>query len=724
MGRKALFGLLSWLLAAVCVGLLSLGGLVERLEHPLYDWRARLAAARKPSTDRVKLVLLDQASLDWAGREMSWPWPWPREAYGVLLDYLERQGAKTVVLDVLFTEPSMYGVPDDEALGAAAARSGSVVGAVFLGASAVQTTSWPAAAEGARLGIGGLEAWLAGRPGAASALPASGAAFPVPELAGRVAWLGGVGEYPDGDGVFRRVAPFRLFDGRIVPSLGLAAWLAGGGGVGGDASSGDGRTVVVRGSLEPPALLIGDRVVPLDDSGRTILRFRGPSGTYETFSAAAVIQSELRILEGGRPPIEDGGVFRDAHVVFGFSAPGLKDLRPSPMGGDYPGAEIHATMLDNLMEGDFLRDLSPVALWLWIAALSVAAGTGAATSRTAWQSAGVAVALLALPTAAGVLAWNRGVVLPAAGATIGVVIAQFGGAVVNFVLEGRQKRFLKEAFRHYLSPEVIDTILRNPGSLRLGGEQRELTIFFSDLEGFSTISERLGPEALTKLLNDYLSDMTDIILEEGGTLDKYEGDAIIAFWNAPVAQADHAVRAVRAAVRCGRALAARRKEFEERTGAVLRMRIGLNTGAVVVGNMGSSSRFDYTVLGDAANLASRLEGANKAPGTYLMIAESTWIQTGAVFPGRELGRLRVVGRATPVRVFEATGLEGEATDPAGRVFEAGLGYLRTGRWEEAARTFETLPGDAAAKKYAARCRQVAVSGPDAPWDGIWNLTEK
>ena len=332
--------------------------------------------------------------------------------------------------------------------------------------------------------------------------------------------------------------------------------------------------------------------------------------------------------------------------------------------------------------------------------------------------------LIPLPMLAGIGAWQAGYVLPAAGAMVGVVIALLGGAVVNFVLEGRQKMFIKGAFKHYLSAEVIEQIMRDPASLKLGGERRELTIFFSDLQGFSTISERLGPEDLTKLLNDYLSDMTDIILEEGGTLDKYEGDAIIAFWNAPLHQPDHAVRAVRASVRCQQKLAERRAEFEQRTGAVLKMRIGLNTGPVVVGNMGSSNRFDYTVLGDAANLASRLEGANKALGTYMMVAESTWSQTNGVFPGRELGQLTVVGRKTPVRVYEATGLEGGASSEAEQAFEAALAQVRSGRWAAASAAFEKLGDDAAARTYAAKCRALAAAGPGAAWDGIWNLTEK
>ena len=712
MNKKVVYGLLAGALATASAGLLDHVGLAARWDNPMSDWRTRLLAKPSAATEQVKLVLVDQYSLDWgAGEDRKWPWPWPRDVYAAVLDYLARNGAKVAIFDMLYTEQSEY-ASSDEALGEAAGRFGNFVGAVFLGKTTGQAIGWPEGVKPNPIEIQGLEAWLAAHPGPAQEIASAGAAFPIPELAKHAAWLANVREVPDGDGVFRRAAPFRIFDGQVLPSLGFAGWLAG-----------LGEKPVVA-AIEPQALRAGGRRIPLDGAGRMILKFRGKSGTHQAFNAAEVIQSELRLLEGGKPPIEDGGAFKDAYVVFGVSAPGLKDLRATPMGGDYPGPEVYATMLDNLLAGDFLRDVPGGAVWLWVLALAMIAGVCAASARNGWQSAGAAVVLIPLPTLAGLAAWQAGFVLPVAGASAGVVIALLGGAVINFVLEGRQKMFIKGAFKHYLSAEVIEQIMRDPGSLKLGGERRELTIFFSDLQGFSTISERLGPEDLTKLLNDYLSDMTDIILEEGGTLDKYEGDAIIAFWNAPLHQPDHATRAVRAAVRCQRKLADRRAEFEQRTGAVLKMRIGLNTGPVVVGNMGSSNRFDYTVLGDAANLASRLEGANKALGTYLMIAEATWSQTAGAFPGRELGCLRVVGRKTPVRVYEAMGLEGEAAPGAARDFESALALARAARWRDAAAAFAALGDDAAAKTYAAKCRALAEAGADAAWDGIWNLTEK
>jgi adenylate cyclase len=701
---------------AVAVGL-ETSGLARFWEWTLSDWRARVMAKPSEATGQVKLVLVDQASLDWASAEMGLSWPWPREVYGVVVDYLARCGAKAVALDILFTEPSSYGPGDDASLGDALARNGGAVAAVFPGTQPGRNDRWPDAA--AQANPMRLE-------GSIAALNAPSAAFPVEALASSAAWLGSVRDRPDGDGVFRRSAPMRTFDGRPLPSLGLACALAG---------ETNPPSASLAGLKEKPwrnsggilSFGNGSAPIPLDADGCARLRFRGPSGVHAAYSAAAVIQSELCLREGLEPPIPDGAaLFGGKYVVVGFSAPGLKDLRRTPMGGDSPGCELHATLIDDWLAGDFLRDPPHAAGWLWTVALAVLAALATAAARDGIESTAVWIVAALAPFAVGFAAWRwAGLEWPMAVPMAASVSALALGAMVNYLFEGRQKRFLKGAFRHYLSPAVVEQILRHPDRLRLGGERRVLSIFFSDLQGFSGFSERLSPEDLTGLLNDYLSDMTDIILEEGGTLDKYEGDAIIAFWGAPLDQPDHAERAVRAAVRCQRRLAERRDEWAERYGAVLRMRIGINTGPVVVGNMGSSQRFDYTMLGDAANLASRLEGANKALGTYLMVSESAWEATGGVFPGRELGTLRVVGRKTPVRVFEATGLPGEEAREDARPYEAALALMREGRWAEAAKAFAALGDEPAAKTHAARCAELAASGAAADaWDGIWNLDRK
>jgi adenylate cyclase len=309
---------------------------------------------------------------------------------------------------------------------------------------------------------------------------------------------------------------------------------------------------------------------------------------------------------------------------------------------------------------------------------------------------------------------------------LGAVLSLVGSSLASYATEGRQKRYIKGAFSQYLSPTVIEELIAHPERLALGGERRELTIFFSDVQGFTTISEALSPEDLTGLLNEYLTAMVDIIQEEGGTIDKFEGDAIIAFWNAPLSLPDHAVRGVRAALRCHAKLGEMRPSIRARIGKDMFMRVGMNTGPAVVGNMGSKTRFDYTMLGDQVNLSARLEGINKQFGTYFMISASTREKIGGAFPTRELSRVAVVGRKEPVTVYEPMFPEEFTARRATLdVFDRGLKEFYAGRFEDAKRIFEGIaPVDPPAASYLKKCQQLAASPVEPGWNGVWVMTEK
>ncbi len=685
-------------------------GRLDGWEYVTWSWRVKAFASGTPPSPLVKVILLDQASLDWGKQENGWGWPWPRTVYTPLLDFCKRGGAKAVAFDVLYTEPSTYEAADDKALGDAIRRTPGFVGAVFLSSKSGEATRWPASPLPIVTAFPGLDQWLSHARLEQVVMPR--AAFPIPEVATNATLLANVSEQPDADGQFRRAAQFRVFDGKAVPALGLATLLA--------AEKAAGRTPSLR--LKAGWLEIGKQRVPINERGSAILRFRGKSGTHESYSAAAVIQSELR-LQAGEKPALDPAVFTNAYVLFGHSAPGLLDAHPSPVNRACPGVEIHATSLDNLLTGAFLRDAPAAAVALTTLFLGLLSGAVIAMTRKARQSILAFALLLPVPIVGTFTAYSLGWWWPMVVAEGAVAAALVGGVVLNYATEGRQKAFLKRAFKHYLGAEVIDQIIADPSRLQLGGEKRELTIFFSDIEKFSTFSEKLDPETLTRLLNEYLTDMTDIILEEGGYLDKYIGDAIVAFWNAPVSQSDHATRAIRTVLRCQRMLAERRALYQQKSGAVIKARIGMHTGEVTVGNMGSRDRFNYTVLGDAANLASRLEGANKTFGTYSMVSEVTWGLTQGRFLGRELGRIRVVGREQPMRVYEILGFAGEAIPTFAPDFEAGLQLCLAGQWQKALERFERHPADPPSAAYAAQCRTRSSAG-DRTWDGIWNLTEK
>jgi len=701
-------GLLIGLISSLISFVLWVTPVMRDWEFNTWTWRVKALAEPSPSTEKIKVILLEQASLDWASKEMSLSWPWMREVYSTMLDFCRRGGAKVVVFDVLFTEPSSYMVADDVLFSDHIGYQTNFITTLFLGETAGQTASWPEDVPRPQVTVHGLETWLSNSPMASIVEPR--ATFPISEISRPAAMLGSVKEEMDGDNNFRRAAPFRVFDGTPVPMLGLAAYLVA------DLPS------PYNLEIEPGRLSVDDKSIPLDPQGRTILKFRGKSGTHESLSAAAILQSELRILEGNKPVI-DPEELRDTYVFFGFSAPGLKDLKSVPISGDYPGVEVHATFLDNLLEQDFIRESPRGWVVLSTLILSIFAAILIVRCRTVWQSVAWALLFVGAPMAAGFYLYTMNWWWPIMVQEFAVLLAIGLAEIVNYATEGKQKRFIKSAFKQYLSGDVIEQILVDPSQLKLGGEKRELSIFFSDLQGFSAISEKLGPVALTALLNDYLTDMSDIIMEEGGTVDKYEGDAIIAFWNAPMAQADHAVRACRAALRCQRKLSERRKEFFDRTGVDLYMRIGIHTGEVVVGNMGSNNRFNYTVLGDAANLASRLEGANKQFGTYFMVSEVTWGQARTEFHAREIGSILVVGRKTPVRVYEVLGMRDEAPPPWLEAWNQAMLSCQAGRWMEAKKAFDAFPEDPLAIKYRDQMVKIGSGGVTA-WDGIWKLTEK
>ena len=705
IGRGALVGLAGTILAAV----MWFFGVLDVFEARTWDWRQRILARPGSASAEIVLVLLDQNSLDWAKEENGLSWPWPREVYTFITSFCKRGGAKALGFDVLYLEPSKYGVYDDEAFGTSVGDFGSFVGTVFLGEETGSSKSWPDDVAEPGIAIAGLDRWL--ESSSVKGIDFPRASFPIPELAQNARFLANVHLDPDMDGIYRLGRLFQRFDGKTVPSLALALYLAG--------ERGD-HSIRIDGNN----LQIDDYALPMDSQGSTILRYRGPSGVHSTYSAAAIIQSEIRMLSGEKPVI-DPSVFKDRYVLFGFSAPGLHDLRSSPVAGVYSGVEIHATMLDNLLSRDYMRQVPRETTILIALLFTIVAGVLASSVSGALKSTVVFAVALPLPPVASLLFFSGGSWLSLMFLEIAVIVTLVGAGLINYATEGRQKRYIKSAFKQYLSPDVIEQLIAHPERLKLGGERRELSIFFSDLEGFTGISEGLSPEELTALLNEYLSAMTDIIQDEGGTVDKYEGDAIIAFWNAPLDLEDHAVRAVRSALRCQSSLAEMRPAIRERIGKDLYMRIGLNTGPAVVGNMGSHNRFDYTMLGDAVNLAARLEGINKQFKTYTMISQSTLDHVGKIFPVRELSRVGVVGRKEPVTVYEPM-LEEDYRRMGDflPVFSQGLRAFYSGDFSVAEKHFASIAGkDPASSCYAEKCREL-LTNPPSEWNGVWVMTSK
>jgi adenylate cyclase len=690
-------------LAALTLSLvLDLTGAIQPYRLMTLDLLFRHVPLPGPSP-QVVVVTVDQPDLDFF-KKQGITWPWPRQVYAPLIDYCRGAGAKAVIFDVLFTEASSYGPEDDQRLAQAAAAAGNLVLPFFLTRDAKPPNpSEPALLQKAGLTIPG--------PAPQHQPRYRAVVTPIPPLLAAAGALGNVESSPDPDGIYRRVPLVVPFKGKWLPTLGFAAFHR----------FGDQGPV----RFAPGALLVGSLRIPLDSRGRFLLKFRGPSRSHRRFSAANVIASEARRQHGLKPiyPPQD---FAGKWVLVGLTAPGLLDLKASPVASIYPGVEVHATLLDDLLRGDFLRPVPPWVLWTGMLLVSAAMALVVLyfSGLLAILTGFVVLACLYLAVVMGAFhfSWWADPVLP--GTALGL---SFGlAAAYSYATEGRQKLYIRRMFGQYMSETVINHLLEHPEKLRLGGERRRVTLFFSDLAGFTTLSERLVPETVVALLNDYLSRMTEIILDEEGTVDKFEGDAIMAFWGAPLDQPDQALRACRAALRQQGALAELNQRFAGLDLPPLSMRIGLHTGDAIVGNLGSEKRFDYTVIGDTVNLASRLEGLNKFYGSRVMASEVTVAACAGAVEFRELDLVAVKGKEQAVGVFEVLGLAGELPPELSqrrRDFAGALELYRQGRFADAAAGFEAIlaaaPEDGPARTFGGRCRQFQETPPPADWDTIF-----
>lgn len=652
--------------------LLYFTGILDWSENKAYDHRISFTSKFIDTSDEITVVLLDQESLNWAKEEFGWGWPWPREAYAKMLDFFNEGNASSVALDMVYTEPSVYGNEDDEKFAEASKRFGRMIQTVFY------STHDP------------------------NEIPT----FPIPLLKDSAGIIGTVQSDLDSDGVARRN---RLYSTSVYkePSLAIAS------------------------------LLVSDTMpelssIPLSKKGGMYIRFQKDLDRYVPYNARQIIESQIAYENG-----EEGDLvpsdFENQYVFFGVFAPGLFDVCSTPVSAKTPGVGIHICQMDTILNQNYLRDL-PFLLEMFIILLFAALGgiIGEISNNGKTSSIIKRICYLLVTTIIYVILnyfiFYKGYILPFTAPILAFLLSFISCVVKNYFTEGRQRIYLKHAFGQYLSPTVIDNLIEHPEALKLGGEKREISVYFSDVQGFTSISENLSPEELTDLLNKYLSAMTDIILAHGGTIDKYEGDAIIAFWNAPTFQEDHAKRALEAALECQQKLKEMQAELVPKAGKPVLQRIGLNTGYAVVGNMGSSKRFDYTMLGDTVNLASRLEGINKQFGTYTMCSKATMekaIEHGCNFKFRELADIAVVGRKEGVFVYEPM-LQNEYENRSADFenFASGLELFTSGKFEEAKKTFQKTSGvDPAASKYIEKC-DLLINNPPENWDGVLRATEK
>ncbi|NTV45393.1 MAG: CHASE2 domain-containing protein [Chlorobiales bacterium] len=652
---------------------------------------------------------LTAAGLVLLGQSISWPWP--REFYGVLTTYLTKAGAKVIAYDLDFASKDVDRVESgsaysDSIFSSAMAHSGNVV---------LTTHIWKRE-EGDEQGGIFLPKHLAPPIDVKSKNEFNRATVPIELFQENAARLGVVNFETDEDGVARRLPLYYTYNDHSVPHLAFAAYMQ---------------------ALNIPNEKISSTVntLPIDRDGNYLIYWYGrpgPDGVFKYISIASAITSAYKEESGVAPDVSPD-VFKDKYVIVGATAPGLWDYKPTPFSSiePCPGMEIHATVLSNLLNRHFIKS---TAGWLTY----VISGVFALVVGFVFFS--IKRPVIAVPIILGVLALYIGfafwsfyylnlwapLVMPSAM----VVSTLMLSAIVSYATEGREKRELRRIFTRYLSPQVMDEIIANADKLELGGQEVQASIFFSDIQGFTSIAEKLPPKELVSYLNEYLTLGTDIILKYEGMIDKYIGDAIMAIFGAPVTRPDHAKTACLAALEIQKVI----DNFytsKSHVGPQFITRIGIHTGTMVLGNIGSATRSDYTAIGDSVNLASRLEGVNKNFGTRILISQTTYEQAMPFIEVRELDVLRVKGKTEPIKIYELVCEKGGLSELQIRKFkhfEDGLKYYRSQEWDEAKRSFENVlkldPGDGPAEAYIERCSVLSEQHLPENWDGVFTLTTK
>jgi len=670
----------------IVLGSLILGTIVfRRIENVIYDGKVGLFSRRIDAP--VVYVEIDQFSLDFYSRQFNLNWPWPRSLYAKAIAYLSRCGARAIAVDMIFSEGSPY-EGEDETLAAAIGRAGNVFLPLFFTAQPHPEASVSRFAL--NRGVPGIRVSVQRKQGVVA---------PVEPILDALRGAGNAAEERGAESVYRELSHFVEFQGRAYPSFSLA----------------------IARALDPDLDL---HRIPFNPDGSLALAFYRDN-SFTSVPIAQVIQSQVRFEEGNAPELS-AKLFRGKIVFIGARALGLLDRRPSPLKADGSGFELHAAALTNFLRRDFIRDVPPLVALLLLVVFVVALNFLLARCKSYIVQGAVSLAFLLLAWAAGYALFVLRLNLRLLPLTLAVALTSTYDIYHRYLIVRREKRFIQGAFQNYLSDSLLRQIMRDPQALVLGGEKKNVTVFFSDLAGFTSFSEKMMPEEVVSLLNVYLERMTTIILAHDGFVNKFEGDAIMAFWGAPLEMADHAAKAMAAALECQTALAELNLEFRRSALPELHMRVGINTGQAIVGNIGSKKRFEYTAIGDTVNLASRLEGINKQYRTRIICGSLSRQLAGDAVVCRRLDRVRVKGKVNPEEIFEVVGLETDVS--AERVarlseFETGLGLYFAGEFDRAADVFARLDDDPAAAVFLERCRILRQQKPET-WDGVMTFTEK
>lgn len=664
-------GAFSFLLAALSIFSVlflyySQNSFLEAFEAKTYDLRFKNMRGPIQPNPEIAIIAIDDKSIAELGR-----FPWSRDRYAKLLDRLSAAKAKAVIFDAFF--PERENVANDRLFAAATRRSGNVVLAVAFDFD---------------------KDWRV-----------TNITRSLPEIERGAMGIGHINQLPDDDGVIRRNPLLVEMDGKLIPSLGLVG------------------AMVALGEKEFAAddfdIVLGKRSVPVDAERRMWINYVGGPGVYPRYSFTDVMH--------GRIP---AGVLKGKILFLGATALGIYDMRVTPFHGNTPGVELHATVADNIISDRYIRQGGMEALIdMGFIVLMGALAYFLTTRLRLYSAIPVTAVLLSGYIWFTYYMFTAGhwinMIYPVMSAIIAVLV---GGGFRYLVLE-RDARAMRSMFSSYLSPKLVARLEKDPDAARIGGDNKEVTVLFTDIKGFTTFSEMHPPQEVVSRLNEYLGAMVQVIERHDGTIDKFIGDGIMAYWGAPLTQPDHALLSIN----CIKAINERMKALHAKWLAEgvdpFSIRGGIQSGEVVAGNVGlAGKKMEYTVIGDTVNQAARLEGTAKYYGVAYLVGEDTYRRTREFCRYREVDKIRVVGKQLPVTIYEP--LEGLSLldDAAAERFAAALALYRTRDWEKARNAFKSVldiaSGDKPSKIYIERCEYFMQNPPAGDWDGVFNRAEK
>jgi adenylate cyclase len=712
---------------------------LKQLENWTYDTRLNFT---RPDTldDRVVIVDIDENSLAEVGR-----WPWGRDQLATIVDNLfETYQVKVVGFDIVFAEKDeSSGLEQFEQLANTTLKDNSdykqalqeirpslmhdeIFAKSLVGKNVVMGYYFKANLQEGESGVTGLLPPALTKMDAqwSERLPLNKAAG----FGGNLAILqssarsGGYFDNPfvDADGVFRRVPLVQAYQGYLFASLALATTQ------GYLDAPGIELAVEAQGSkggkeyLALETINLQEFQIPVDANGAVFVPYRGRQGSFPYVPA-------YKVLNGSADPAQLKGKI----VLVGTSAPGLLDLRSTPVQNIYPGVEVHANIISGILDNRIKHKPAWTVGYEFVLLIIVAVSMALLLPLVSPLIAAASTLGFSIVIMAGTFfAWNSNLILPLASPMMLIVLIFMLHMTYGFFIESRGKRQLANLFGHYIPPELVDEMSESPEEFSLDGENREMTVLFSDVRGFTTISEGMDPKELTQLMNALLTPMTRVIHKNRGTIDKYMGDAIMSFWGAPLADSEHARHALYAAMQMMDELKIMQADFKQRGWPAVNIGIGLNTGNMNVGNMGSEFRMAYTVLGDAVNLGARLEGLTKEYGVNIIVSESTKSEIPE-FLFRELDLVRVKGKNEPVAIFEPLGhkndIEKSVTEELS-AYRKALSNFRAQSWDKAELDFFNLnrfyPDRYLYQVYLERVTVYRNEPPGDNWDGVFTHTSK